>query len=252
MSIIQGQRCTGKTSLLSFFEPLLGSGFKVLRQDLQAAHFDSIPQWLADLQRGIGGRLQASRPDPSHNASWLQCWQAVQDCLEQFVGDQYHLILAFDGYEAIHGLLQQDPAQGERLLAAMRAYSQRQNNVVFLFVGEALFSELEQPSWSRCFVQVERFRVDYLRHDDAIRLITEPVKLSYPPAVCDRMFDLTQGHPALLQLLCSKMVDIANRENRKTMQAADLDAVVQAIRTERETLAILVFWRDFCADPACK
>ena len=101
-------------------------------------------------------------------------------------------------------------------------------------------------------MQVQRFRVDYLQHDDSIRLITEPVILIYPPAVCERMFDLTQGHPALLQLLCSRMVDIANRENRKAMQAADLDAMVKAVSTESETPAILIFWRDFCAAPACK
>jgi hypothetical protein len=29
-------------------------------------------------------------------------------------------------------------------------------------------------------VQVQRFRVDYLKKPDAIRLITEPVKLIYP------------------------------------------------------------------------
>jgi hypothetical protein len=60
--------------------------------------------------------------------------------------------------------------------------------VVFLFVGAALFSELEQPNWSRYFVQAQRFRVDYLKHHDAIRLITEPVNLNYPPAVCEQMF----------------------------------------------------------------
>ena len=162
------------------------------------------------------------------------------------------MILAFDECEAIHTLLQQDPAQGERLLAAMRSFSQSQNKVVFLFVGAALFSELEQPNWSKYFVQVQRFRVDYLKHDDAIRLITEPVKLNYPPAVCEQMFDLTQGHPALLQLLCSKMVDIANTENKKDMSQADLDAVIQDVSNERETSAILIFWKDFCADPACK
>ena len=252
MFLIQGQRRTGKTSLLNFLEPLLGAGFKVFKQDLQAAQFDSIPHWLADLQRGISRHILTPQPEPSPSDNWLHCWQAVQACLSQFVGGQYRLILAFDEYEAIHSLLQQDPAQGERLLAAMRSYSQQQNKVVLLFVGAALFSELEQPNWSRYFVQVQRFRVDYLHHDDAIRLITEPVKLSYPPAVCERMFDLTQGHPALLQLLCSKMVDIANSENRKAMHAADLDAVVQAVSSERETLAILIFWRDFCADPACK
>lgn len=252
MFLIQGQRRTGKTSLLNFLEPLLGAGFKVFKQDLQAAQFDSIPHWLADLHRGINRHILTPQPEPSNSDNWLHCWQAVQACLSQFVGGQYRLILAFDEYEAIHSLLQQDPAQGERLLAAMRSYSQQQNKVVLLFVGAALFSELEQPNWSRYFVQVQRFRVDYLHHDDAIRLITEPVKLSYPPAVCERMFDLTQGHPALLQLLCSKMVDIANSQHRTAMHAADLDAVVQAVSSERETLAILIFWRDFCAAPACK
>jgi hypothetical protein len=101
-------------------------------------------------------------------------------------------------------------------------------------------------------MQVQRFRVDYLKHDDAIRLITEPVKLNYPPTVCEQMFELTQGHPALLQLLCSKMVDIANTENKKDMSQADLDAVVQEVSNERETSAILIFWKDFCSKPACK
>ena len=50
----------------------------------------------------------------------MAVWQAVQPCLGQFVGGQYRLILAFDEYEAIHSLLQQDPNQGERLLAAIR------------------------------------------------------------------------------------------------------------------------------------
>lgn len=101
-------------------------------------------------------------------------------------------------------------------------------------------------------MQAQRFRVDYLKHHDAIRLITEPVKLNYPPAVCEQMFDLTQGHPALLQLLCSKMVDIANTENKKDMSQADLDAVVQEVSNEREISAILIFWKDFCSEPACK
>jgi hypothetical protein len=42
----------------------------------------------------------------------------VQICLSQLNETNYYkLILAFDEYEAIHTLLQQDPAQGERLLA---------------------------------------------------------------------------------------------------------------------------------------
>ena len=54
------------------------------------------------------------------------------------MSNSYKLILAFDEYEALHYLLQVKPEQGARLLAAMRSFSQRQNHIVFLFVGSAL------------------------------------------------------------------------------------------------------------------
>ena len=81
----------------------------------------------------------------------------------------------------------------------MRSFSQHQNKVVFLFVGAALFSELKDPNWSEYFVQAQRFRVDYLSQEESICLITEPVSLLYPRVISQQMFELTQGHPALLQ-----------------------------------------------------
>ena len=55
--LIQGQRRVGKTSLLNFLEPLLGSGFKVVYQDLQNGSASSIQTWLADLQARINRKL---------------------------------------------------------------------------------------------------------------------------------------------------------------------------------------------------
>lgn len=142
-------------------------------------------------------------------------------------------------------------AQGARLLAAMRSFSQRQNQVVFMFVGTELFSELHDPDWANYFVQAVRFPVDYLSREEAGRLITGPVRLRYAPEVIDRLFDLTQGHPALLQLLCRKLVDIANREGRGDLSLPDLDrALAEAI--ERETSVFAVFWNQFCRQRNCR
>ncbi len=120
-----------------------------------------------------------------------------------------------------------------------------------LFVGAALLSELDDPDWSRYFVQTQRFQVDYLDQKAAERLITEPVKLHYPPAVRERLFDLTQGHPALLQLLCKTLVDIANRNQKAGMSMADLDLALQEA-IGREAYPMLVFWKQFCATPALR
>ncbi|RKZ71024.1 MAG: hypothetical protein DRQ57_19185 [Gammaproteobacteria bacterium] len=52
------------------------------------------------------------------------------------------------------------------------------------------------------------------------------VDLNYPPAVIKRMWAVTQGHPALLQMLCRYMVNLANTETRKDMTLADLEQVI--------------------------
>ena len=87
-----------------------------------------------------------------------------------------------------------EPPTRGRLLAALRSFSQHQNKVVFLFVGAAFFSELDNPNWNEYFVHAQRFPVDFLNHDDSIKLITEPVNLIYPQALSETMYQLTQGH----------------------------------------------------------
>jgi hypothetical protein len=254
--LIQGQRRVGKTSLLNFLEPLLGSGFRVVYQDLQDARVSSIQTWLADLQARIIRKLDLSATPPVHdfrNHDWLTAWRGFEMWLQSLkLDNSYKLILAFDEYEELHRLLQENAEQGARLLAAMRSFSQHQNHILFLFVGSALFTELKNPHWGQYFVQAQTFRVDYLSPTDALRLITDPVSLIYPPELPEQMVVLTKGHPALLQLLCSEMVNIANRTPKKNMSQADLDYVVQQIINDSSTAPMALFWQQFSSDSACK
>jgi hypothetical protein len=252
MFLFQGQRRVGKTSLLNFLEPLLESGFKVVYQDMQDIKTgNTVQSWLADLQTRIADKLNLTVQPINQELSWLEAWQVFEHFLNHLELD-YKLILALDEYEELHNRLIKDAEQGGRLLAAMRSFSQRQNKIVFLFVGAALFNELTEPNWSEYFVQAQCLLVDYLKKDDALRLISEPVDLEYPAELPEQMFDLTQGHPALLQLLCFEMVNIANQTPKKDMTQADLDKVINQVIEDSSTAPMRVFWQQFCRSSACK
>jgi hypothetical protein len=250
--LIQGQRRVGKTSLLNFLPELLGDRFVVVHQDLQDARIQSVPTWMTELRRCIKERL-GQRPDGwQAPLDWLAAWAELEELLLDVgvLGDR-KLILALDEYQELHTYLSQDPARGGRLLGAMRSLSQRQNQVVFMFVGSELLSELQGPDWANYFVQTVPFPVDYLSKDDTKRLITAPVRLRYAPEVIEQLYELTQGHPALLQLICRKLVDIANREGRRDLSLPDLEqALAKAIK--RETLVFTIFWNQFCRQRGCR
>lgn len=252
MFLIQGQRRVGKSSLLHFLRVLLGSGFRVVYQDCQDARVSGIEQWLFDLHRRVHLALGLDIAVWDVPKNWLNAWQALQAMLKSCCADQsFKMILAFDEYEVLHTYLQEDPKQGERLLAAMRSFSQQQNKVVFLFVGAALFSELQQPAWATKFVNAVRFKVDYLSEVEGKCLITEPVDLKYSDALLNKMFEVTQGHPALLQGLCSHMVDLANQHERREMNQKDLGLATDKM-IDLSTLAITIFWQEFCVTHQCQ
>ena len=94
---------------------------------------------------------------------WLTIWAQLEPWLTTAgEGAHWRLILAFDEYETLHRYLAQDPDQGQRLLGAIRSFSQHQTQVCLLFTGATPFSELRQPDWSEFFVQALRLRLDYL------------------------------------------------------------------------------------------
>lgn len=250
MFLFYGQRRVGKSSLLKFLPRLLGSGFRVIYQDFQDAKLGNLQNWLQDLRQQLDQKpTNWQVPD-----NWLTAWQEMQSYLEQLSTEQQQkIILAFDEYEALHkNILQTQPEQGRKLLEAMRSFSQRQNKIVFLFVGSTQFVDLKQPNWDRCFIHARPLKIDYLKYEDTKQLITKPVKLDYPDTVIDYIFEMTQGYPAIVQMLCSHIVDTANNNNRKNITLEDVEQIIKQHIIQRGTNALSTFWTEFCKNHQCK
>jgi Arc/MetJ-type ribon-helix-helix transcriptional regulator len=249
--LLQGQRRVGKTSLLNFLPVLLGPGFLVITQDMQSDEFESVSDVFNGLVRKLRRELQKEIDDNDEMPKgMMDAWKHFREFIELAAQtEQRKIILGFDEYENFHKLLKAEGETGERLIEAMRAFSQEQNNVVFLFTGLHLFSDLGEPDFGRHFVQTHRLKVDYLKPEDARKLITEPYpdfNVTYPPDMVEEMIRLTKGHPALLQHICYELVNRANIQSRRNMNHDDLTCVLQESVLDRGNEVMVRFWVDFC------
>jgi hypothetical protein len=217
--LIQGQRRVGKTSLLNFLPELFdGSRFKIIYIDCQDDSIGDVLEWMQTIRNKINTALELPIEKWEPHEKWLKAWREFAAYLKNVTQiEQRKIILAIDEYDYFHDYcLQEDEKQAERLLGAMRHFSQHQNQVIFLFTGAYSFAELKKPDWIKYFPHAVPIKLDYLSKENTIRLITEPVpELDYPVDLKEKMVELTQGHPALTQLLCYNIVNLANIQGKK-------------------------------------
>jgi len=246
--LIQGQRRVGKTSLINYLEQLLGSGFKIVKLDMQSAtnkRFDTlvqnINQELNDML-GIDETIETSD-------DILQSWIAFEQYLTKHTKAlNYKIIIAFDEYESFHKHIVKK--HGEDILENMRSFMQSQNQVIFLFAGMLRISDLTSPNWDEYFPHAQRLKVDYLSREESLELITNPVEdfnLVYADEVANKVYELTSGHPQLLQTICSIIVNIANSENQKNI-TKEMVAKAKEQVFEINEMPMTIFWREFCDD----
>ena len=252
--LIQGQRRVGKTSLLNFLPKLFdGSRFKIIYIDCQDPNIGDVLEWMQTIRNKINTTLELPIENWQPPTQWLKAWREFVAYLKKVTKtEQRKIILAIDEYDYFHDhCLQEDEHQAARLLGAMRHFSQHQNQVIFLFTGAYSFAELKNPNWIKYFPHSVPIKLDYLSKENTIRLITEPVPLEYPVELTETMYELTQGHPALTQLLCQNLVNLANIQGKKQINANDLQQAI-AKMLEEGLSVIEVFWGEFCESPECK
>ena len=242
--LIQGQRRVGKTSFLKFLPQILGSGYRVVFIDLQGK-VARVEEWFEVVKKRLEEEAK-EKFEGEFSEEWGKAWGELEGLLiatQKALGQR--IVLAFDEYEYLHDALQADPKQAAFLLGAMRNFSQHQEDIVFMFVGAALFSELRSPNWNEYFTQASRLTIDYLPKAAAVELM-ELVPLSYPKPLKDNIFHFTQGHPALLQRICEEMVHIANADRRTDMTASDLTQIISTKILQPDTTSPEIFWTQFC------
>jgi len=218
--VLHGPRRMGKTSFLLQLPALLPGNTVPVFLDLQRpTATQSMAAFLYSISRAISRdarpyRLMVSLPQRTDFeaspfeifAEWLEdvALPALQD---------FNLLLTFDEFEKLGEAIGAG-RMGEQIFDELRYLIQHQTRLALLFAGVQTLDELG-PAWSSYFISVRPLTIGYLRPDEAEELIRRPdwradFKLVYANEVVDEIMAQTHGHPYLLQLVCSTVVEESN------------------------------------------
>jgi hypothetical protein len=225
--VLYGPRRMGKTSFLQQLPNLLTGDVLPVFVDLQRpATTRNTAAFFYSLTRAITQEARVylvTVPTMERAAFWdddpflvFEDW--LDTALNHLQG--WRLLLMMDEFEKLSEAVASGMVE-EAVLDELRHVIQHKQQLTLLFAGIATLEELG-PRWSSYFINTRALEITYLLPDEAESLIRTPnpeidFPLSYDDEVVRDILALTRCQPALVQLLCSEIVNEANA--RKTLQA---------------------------------
>lgn len=142
-------------------------------------------------------------------------------------------ILLIDEFSYIYGYITQGRIP-ETFMKNWKALLQ-ENYFNAVLVGQDVMPKFKQR-FPNEFGTTQDERVTYLRREDAIRLIDEPIRIGgrygesrYRERAIERILDLTAGSPFYIQILCNRLVEYMNRKRASLVTEADVEQVKEEL-----------------------
>jgi len=139
-------------------------------------------------------------------------------------------LVTLDEFEALDSAIAKGNLDGEALPSMMRHMIQHRPRFKILLTSSHSLEDFKR--WASYLINIQVVHIGYLSQAEARQLIEQPVKdfvLRYEPEASQRVLDLTQGHPFLVQLLCGEIIAYKNEqapEVRRLACLADVEAVI--------------------------
>jgi tetratricopeptide (TPR) repeat protein len=150
-------------------------------------------------------------------ASKVDSWQQVR------------IVLLIDEFSYIYSQIVNGRVSGE-FMKNWKALLQ-ENFFSAVLVGQDVMPKFKQK-FPNEFGIIQDERVSYLKIEDAIKLIDEPIRIGgkqgrsrYVEKAIDRIVELTAGSPFYIQILCNRLVEYMNRKRAKLVTKSDVEQV---------------------------
>ncbi|MFN8456086.1 MAG: ATP-binding protein [Anaerolineae bacterium] len=219
--LLYGQRRMGKTSLLRNLGRLLPQAIVPLFVDGQrCALAADYPDFLYNLSKEMTRSAEQQRrlilPPLEREVLAASPFTNFNEWLDEVErtlagqGDSLAL-LALDEFEMLDNVLNKGRFDESDVLNLLRHLIQHRPQFKVMLAGSHPLAEFQR--WAGYLINVQVIKVGYLAEAEARQLIEQPIKefaLRYEPAASQRVWELTRGHPALVQLLCYEIVTFKN------------------------------------------
>jgi hypothetical protein len=239
--LLYGQRRMGKTSLLNNLGRLLPQHVTPLFVDLQGPvsfasdHAGLFYNLARGMQRSAYDQRNIQLPPFTRTSATADPFTAFDVWLDQveqqlITKANTCILLMLDEFEALHEALQMERFRESFVLGTLRHLIQHRHHFKVLLAGSHTLDEFKR--WSGYLINAEVIHLGCLHEEEAKQLIERPLpdfNLAYLPEVSRHVFSLTNGHPFLLQLLCSEIIGLKNIqpiEHRWVVRLEDVETAV--------------------------
>ena len=220
--LLHGARRMGKTSILNQLARLLGHHFVPAIIDCQNPSVRSSAEtMLHSLARKISEGLQRRSVivEPLNKTGLesepFTAFDEWVDELERRMPADMRILLCLDEYERLTDTVAK--GWGSAVLDLLRYTIQHRREVVLMFTGAHTFAELG-PTWTDRFINARRIRVSFLKREEALPLLTNPIPefdMTYELEALEVIIKVTNGQPFLLQSVAFELVQFLNEQGRE-------------------------------------
>ncbi len=241
--VLYGQRRIGKTSIvLQLPDHLPPDEFYSIYFDLQGREALNLSEVLYGLAVEIARKLPIPSPRWADFSDTDYFQSRFLPAVRRKLGDK-RLVLLFDEFDM---LSQEEASSSDTAATTLFPYLQElvtdEPLLAFVFVVGRRIDEL--PARFHAIFKRARFmRISVLKRENAIALITNPVKgqLEYAPQALDAILDLTSGHPYFTQVVCHELFNYLHPPDRRLVAPQDVTDVLDGVM-ERGAGGFTWFW----------
>lgn len=220
--ILYGQRRIGKSSILQNLKMRFGNQTEIVDFNMQiAGSGSSISDLLHALAWEIYDKLSPEKQQALGEPQ-IQLFRtenhyyAFKHFLTRLdkVRDGIRFIIAVDEYELLEELIEEKSVE-QKLIGYWRGLIQTYPWFIMIFAGLHRLNEMSHDYWNPLFASMTPIRVSFLSRGAARKLITQPsldFDIDYDDEAIEKIIDLTNGQPYLVQLICRQLVTNFNRQ----------------------------------------
>jgi AAA+ ATPase superfamily predicted ATPase/MFS family permease len=230
--VCHGLRRTGKSSLLYRIEHRGFSNKRLVPINIDMQGIQDERHFYTSLWAAMKDKLALKTAAGEKVESFSRFKEFLQEIGPE-LGERV-AVLMVDEFEEIQMRVEEGRIS-RAIFSNLRHLMQHEKKLAFIFCGTHKLEEMSADYWSIFFNTALYWRVSFLKREDAVRLIREPVKdqLNYDDLAVEQILKMTGCQPYLIQLICRNLVNDLN-ETRKRNDAVidDVDDVVERIIDE--------------------
>lgn len=165
-------------------------------------------------------------------------WTVFDDFLENLKHQTEHknILLCFDEVQRlVERIADPSDPMDDGFLSWLRGKAQAQSDVLLICTGSEPYAFMRKRYEHTLWGNMEQYNVSFVSRSAMENIATLPVQqdgVTWLSEALDRLYDMTEGHPWITQLIAAKVIERLNDERRRVVGPGDVEWSARLIASD--------------------